>query len=163
MTEKYFSRLNELQLTKKNILMEILAITKAQTDTIAEDSLDRLKNLIDEKQLKIDQLIELDGEFEIYFARLKSALGVSKLSELDMTKLDISSAEGAGKLKSITAEVMDIVNSIVVLEKANGEKSNNLLNHFGAEIRKINQNKRANLAYKPIQTSVPSYFIDKKK
>lgn len=163
MTEKYFSRLNELQLSKRKALKEILELTKAQTEAITEDTLDSLGKLIDEKQKKIDEMIELDNEFETYFGRLKSILGVSRLNELDMAKLDAASAEGAVLLKRTIAEVMEIANSIVELEKVNNQKSNKLLDDFGKEIRKINQNKRANLAYKPLPVNAPSYFLDKKK
>jgi hypothetical protein len=163
MTEKYFSRLNELMQAKKNILTEILALTKAQTDTITEDSLDDLKKLIDEKQKKIDKMLELDDDFETYFGRLKSILGISKLSELDAAKLDAASAEGAAVLKRTIAEIMELATGISELEKINSQKSNKLLDHFGEEIRKISQSKRANMAYKPIQPAAPSYFIDKKK
>jgi hypothetical protein len=163
MTEKYFSRLNELMLAKKNILTEIFSLTKAQTDTITEDSLDDLKKLIDEKQIKIDKMLELDDDFETYFGRLKSVLGISKLSELDAAKLDPASAEGAAALKETIGEIMELAGRITELEKINDQKSNKLLDRFGEEIRKINQSKRANLAYKPIQPIAPSYFIDKKK
>ncbi len=161
--EKYIERLNELINIKKALLLDILALTADQSGVIEEDSLDTLGNLIEEKQRKIDEINKLDEEFDTYFLRLKSVLGISRLDRLDASKLEGSACSGAKQLKAVTAEILDIIQRIGALEKENEDKSKRLLGTFGDEIKKINQGKKVNHAYAPGLNKTTSYFIDKKK
>lgn len=163
MPEKYIERLNEFLLKKKALLLDILTLTQAQTEAIAEDSLDSLNNLINSKQLKIDEINKLDEEFGTCCSRLKSILGISNLDQLDATKIEYGVSEGAKQLKGLTAGILDVIRNISEVEKGNSQKSNKLLEQFGNEIKKINQGRKANNAYKPGSVSAPSYFLDKKK
>jgi hypothetical protein len=146
--EKYIERLNELLLKKRALLLDILSLTQAQTEAIAEDSLNSLDDLINSKGLKIDAVNKLDEEFGIYCLKLKSALGISKLDQLDATVLGGNASEGAKQLKGLTAGILDLIRSISEVEKGNSQKSNKLLEQFGNEIKKINQGRKANNAYK---------------
>jgi hypothetical protein len=161
--EKYTERLNELLRKKKAMLLDILTLTLEQAEVINEDSLDSLNKLIEEKQLKIDAIIKIDEEFEIYFQRFKSIMGISHLDQLDISKLNAAAIDGARQLKELTAGILDVIKSINVVEEANNLKSKKLLNEFGNQIKKINQSKKANNAYAPGPVSAPSYFLDKKK
>ena len=158
---EYIERLNELLEKKKALLADILGITRAQTEAVTEDGMAGLSDLIKNKQLKIDEINKLDEEFGIYYQRLKSALGISRLDQIDAEKLD--GAAQARRLKELTAEILDVIRDIAVIERENSRKSKKLLEKFGNEIKKINQGKRANNAYKPGAFGVPSYFVDKKK
>lgn len=158
---EYIERLNELLEKKKALLADILGITRAQADTVTEDGMAGLSDLIKNKQLKIDEINKLDEEFGIYYQRLKSALGISRLDQIDAEKLD--GAAQARRLKELTAEILDVIRDIAVIERENSRKSKKLLEKFGNEIKKINQGKKANNAYKPGAFGVPSYFVDKKK
>lgn len=161
--EKYIERLNELLQKKMSKLQEILALTGKQTDAITEDGLDRLNKLIEEKQRKIDDIDQLDEEFETYYERLKSILGISRLDQLDALKPEDRAAAGAKQLKGLTAEILEIMRSISEIEQVNQQKSKSLLGGFSNEIRRINQGKMANNAYRYGPASAPSYFLDKKK
>lgn len=156
--DKYVDRLIEILQKKKVFLQGMLVLTEAQSGTISEDGLDRLQKLIEEKQLKIDAIDKLDGEFNVFFQRLKTSIKIKSLEELDITGIP-----AAKQLKSITGEVMEIISQIGELERQNSEKSKKLLNFLGSEIKKINQGKKVNNAYAPPPTGIPSYFIDKKK
>jgi hypothetical protein len=156
--EKYIQRLNEILQKKILLLQDILVLTKAQAEVINEDEIDSLNKLIDKKQTKIDVVNELDEEFNVYFQRLKSSLGVKSIAGLDASGL-----EGAKELKDVTAEILNLINRISELEKQNTGNGKSLLDHLGGEIKKINQNKKVSSAYSPGPVSVPSYFIDKKK
>lgn len=160
---KCIERLNELLFKKKVLLLDILALTRAQTEAIAEDSLDSLNNLINSKQLKIDEVNKLDEEFGAHYSRLKSTMGISSLDQLDNAKLESGASEGAKQLKDLTAGILNVIRSISEVEKENSQKSNKLLAQFGSEIKKINLGKKANNAYKSGSISAPSYFLDKKK
>ena len=162
-SEKYIERLNELLQKKKALLLDILTLTQAQTEAITEEGLDGLNKLIDDKQAIIDGINKLDEEFGTYYQRLKSTLGITRLDQLDAAKLEGGASDGAKQLKSLTAEILDVVRDISEIEKVNSQKSNKLLGQFGNEIKKINQGKKANNAYKSGAASAPSYFIDKKK
>lgn len=164
--EMYIERLDELLQKKKQKLQEIFALTEKQTDSITENGLDNLNKLIEEKQKKIDEIDKLDEEFGTYFLRLKSILGISRLDQLDVSKLEGTAVTGAKQLKSLTAEIMEIIRSISEKEQVNNQKSKNLLGEFGSEIRKINQGKKTNNAYNAYKSgsaSAPSFFLDKKK
>ena len=158
---EYIERLNELLEKKKALLADILGITRAQTEAVTEDGMDGLSDLIKNKQLKIDEINKLDEEFGIYYQRLKSTLEISRMDQIDAEKLD--GAAQARRLKELTAEILDVIRDIAVIERENSRKSKKLLEKFGNEIKKINQGKRANNAYKPGAFGVPSYFVDKKK
>ena len=158
---EYIERLNELLEKKKALLADILGITRAQTEAVTEDGMDGLSDLIKNKQLKIDEINKLDEEFGIYYQRLKSTLEISRMDQIDAEKLD--GAAQARRLKALTAEILDVIRDIAVIERENSRKSKKLLEKFGNEIKKINQGKRANNAYKPGAFGVPSYFVEKKK
>ncbi len=161
--EQYIEILNGLLSKKKAILLDILTLTGAQSDAITEDGMDRLDRLIKEKQLKIDEIDKLDEEFEANCKKLKASLGISSLDQLDAERLGGDAIKGAKRLKSQTTEILDVIRNISEMEKVNGLKSKRLLDHFGSEIKKINQGKKANNAYKSGPYNVPSYFVDKKK
>lgn len=160
---KYMELLNNLLSEKKAVLLDILALTEAQSDAITEDGMDRLDGLNKGKQLKIDEIDKLDEEFEANCEKLKASLGISRLDQLDTAKLGDDAIKDAKQLKSQTAEILDVIRNISEMEKDNSLKSKRLLDHFGSEIKKINQGKKANNAYKPEPYNVPSYFLDKKK
>jgi len=160
---KYIESINELLLKKKALLLEILAFTQSQCETITEAGMDNLNHLIDGKQLKIDEINKLDDEFGAYCQKLKSALGIAHLDQLDTEVLEAGAAKGAKLLKAQTAEILDVVRSISEIEKENARKSKKLLEQFGNEIKRINQGKKANNAYKTGYSNAPSYFLDKKK
>ena len=161
--EKYTQRLNELLAKKKVLLLEILAMTQAQTKVITEDGLDSLNDLINKKQLKIDEIDKLNEEFQIYLARFKSTLGISSLEQLNTASLSEAAATGARQLKALTAETLNVIGQISEIEKVNSKKSNELREQLGGEIKRINQGKKVNNAYNPGSYNTPSYFMDKKK
>ena len=160
---KYIERIIEKLVKKKALLLDILELTRTQTDSITEDGMDKLGSLIAAKQEKIDEIDKLDEEFSIYYERLKSSMGISQLNEIDISKLGGEAHEKAVNLKELTAEILDIIQNISEIEKVNNRNSKILLDKFSNEIRKINQGKRANNAYRKEVFGTPSYFLDKKK
>lgn len=157
--EEYFTRLTEITLKKYYLLEEILCMTKAQSETIKEDGIDKLGALIAGKQEKIDRIDKLDDQFDVYFKRLKQELGINNLAEVDGKNLT-----GAKGLQDITGKVLGLIKEIDVVEKSNNQKTVNLLNLFKSEIKALNQAKKVNNAYHPVAaTETPSYFINKKR
>ena len=161
--EKTIDRLNELLQKKRNLMQDILKLTNAQTEAISQDGLDRLNGFIKDKQIRIDEINQLDEEFELLSAEFKKDFGISRLDQLDAAKLTSEASAGAKQLKTLTAGILDVIREISEVEKLNSQKSKKLLEQFGNEIKKINQGKKANNAYRAGAINAPSYFLDKKK
>ncbi|NLB78680.1 MAG: flagellar protein FlgN [Clostridiaceae bacterium] len=156
--EKYFDRMVEILDKKRQLLEDMLALSKAQTPVITAETLDKLKGLIDEKQEKIEAINILDEEFSVYFERLKTTANVKKLDDIDAKAFP-----GAKALKERTGEILKLVEGISQIEKSNNDKSKKLHEELGSEIKKINQGKRINNAYNPSPSNPAAYFLDKKK
>lgn len=161
--EQYIGRLKGLLEKKKALLLDVLSLTQAQTEAITDEGMEGLDKLINDKQWIIDGINKLDEAFETDYQSLKSLLGITQTEQLDVAKLEGSALESARQLKALTAEILNIVRDISEREKVNSEKSNKLLEQYGNEIKKLNQGKKANNAYKAASSSAPSYFLDKKK
>ena len=156
--EKYIDRLID-KLKKKHVLLRsILSLTQAQSSQINEDSIEELQKLIDEKQHVIDDINKLDEEFSVYFSRLKTTLKINSLDELNA-----AGVEGTRHLKEITAGIINLITEISEIEKANDDKSKEVLGKLGGEIKKLNLGKKVNTMYASKPANTASYFIDKKK
>ena len=144
---------------KKQMLHEMLELTKAQTEVIAAESLDKLQKLVEDKQSVIDRIDELDDEFTGHMEKLKSAVGINKLEDIDVSRFP-----EAKRLKQAVSEVLDLVREISGIEKINSVKSKKLLEQLGSQIQKINQGKKINNAYnRQNAAGATSFFLDKKK
>lgn len=161
--ENYMERLNKLLQNKKALLLDILSLTRQQSGVISEDGLDSLNKLIDDKQKKIDAIDKLDDEFNAHYSKLKTVMGITGLDQLDASKIEGDAAINAIRLKTLTADILDIIRDISGIEKENSKKSAKLLEKFGNEIKKLNQSKKVNNAYTSGNFDSLSYFIDKKK
>jgi len=157
--DEYIERLIGISKKKCGLLSDTLLLTKAQTQSITEESLEKLQGLIADKQTKIEAVGKLDEEFDIYFRRLKSELKIGSLDELK----NFSGIKGIRELQDTIRQIMNTINDICEIEKKNNMKAKELLNELGDEIKKINQGKKMNSAYMPGPVKPPSYFIDKKK
>ncbi|MGE5613321.1 MAG: flagellar protein FlgN [Bacillota bacterium] len=143
---------------KKMLLGEMMTLTEAQASAINADTLDRLQELVEEKQRRIDEIDKLDEEFEIYLDRLKKAYGIKRLDDPDAPAFP-----QAEKLKEVTGEILSLVSRISEAEKANNVKCRELLEQLGSQIKKINQGKKINNAYNTPPPGVSSFFVDKKR
>jgi len=157
-SNELMEKMTEILLKKQALLKEMLALTCAQTEAISQENLDELEKLIEEKQLKIDEIDKLDEKFSGYFDELKKLTGVRDLAELD-----VSGMPGVKELKEATEAVLSIVNEISRAEEVNSNKSRELLDKIGENIKKINQGKKVTNAYYPTLPNQPSFFVDNKK
>lgn len=154
-----FDRMIELLNKKKQLLGEMLELTKAQSKAIDEGSLDEIQMLIDEKQKRIIEIDKLDADFSVYFESLKISFNIKKLNELNL-----SAHPQAKQLKQVTSEVVELIGKIGDIEKVNSSKSKKLLEELGLQIKKVNQGKKINNAYNnPTSADTASFFMDQKK
>lgn len=157
--ELCIERVIEASNKKYNCLQDLILLSMAQTEAISEEGMDGLKKLINEKQVKIDEINKIDEEFAVYFDLLKQKLGVSKLD--DIKSFDI---RGAKELKQIIGQVMELLSEINEIEKQNNDKAKGLLDDLGMKIRQIREGKKLNNVYNPGSGAIPpAYFVDKKK
>lgn len=155
---KYVERMREVTDKKYKLLEEMLDLTKEQSRSLTEDGVEKLGEIVDVKQAKIEDINKLDDEFNVYYHRLKSELKIRSLDELKSPDI-----VGVKELRESISNVMGLLGEITELEKRNNEGAKKLLSDIGSEIRKINAGKKVNSAYNPIQPQTASYFIDKKK
>jgi uncharacterized phage infection (PIP) family protein YhgE len=152
-------RVLEASNKKYSYLKELILLTRAQTEAISEEGMEGLEKLIDEKQVRIDEINKLDRDFRVYVDLLKQKLGVNKLDEINNPGLI-----GLKELKQITGQIVELINEISALEKENNEKAKNLLDDLGAKIRQIREGKKLNNVYNAGTGVIPpAYFVDKKK
>lgn len=150
-------RMVQLLELKNSHLRDILMITREQAPAIAEEDMTELERLISLKQSKIEEIDRIDEEFVQCFELLKKQMGVKSMDQLPGTGI-----RGLERLKQLTSEVMKTLEAISGLEKKNTADTNAILKSVGARVKKINDGKRTQSAYKPMYDSNP-YFIDKKK
>lgn len=156
--EEYIKKMTELSLRKFALLKEMLVLTKGQANAISHQDIDSLQRLTGDKQGRIDSINKLDDEFQACFLKLKQVLKVDKLREIKDGKI-----AGAKELQSAIGQVMSLVKEISDIEKRNNADVKKMMDATALEIKKINQGKVANNAYKSGIGKAPSYFIDSKK
>ena len=157
-SEVQLDELIEISRRKYELLVEILEITRLQSQLINENSLDKLNGTISEKQRRIDEITGLDMEFASKISQLKARLNIESLEEL--FKIDLGAAR---EMKRLVQEILAILERLHEEESKNHEATGNLLESFAAEIKKISDGKKLNAAYQAKQRQFPSHFIDKKK
>lgn len=155
--EGYIYRLIECSDRKLSLVKEIYKITKKQSESIFKDG----KNIIlaeSNDKNEIRALVDKqDEDFEVYFKRLKSVLGVKNLEDADISKLP-----QIKNLKLIIAEIIEVFAKINEMDERNSQKVNEVYNSIGNEVIKVGKAKTASNAYllKPI---IEKGLIDKKK
>lgn len=157
--DQYIQKLFELSTKKLDGLREILNLTTKQSAVITENSIEELQEIINLKQQQMDKIDEVDGAFEVYYARLKSILGVQSLEEIKMTELN-----GTAELKQIVTTIFTVTKQIQNLENENNNKVRDILTKLGTDIRQVNQSKIANNGYN-VGGKIPqqSHYFDRKK
>lgn len=156
---EYIQKLTGISMQKLNSMNEILELTKKQENVITEDSLNNMQEIINQKQALIDSINKLDENFDVYYTRLKSVLGVTNLEHVPASQVP-----GVVELKKIINSIFHIMEQIQKLEKENKDKADELLNNLGQQIKKVNQNKLINNSYNGIyKQPQTSYYFDTKK
>ena len=157
--EEYVDRLYESLQKKLVILDAVYNDTKEQASAIDRDDYESLNLIIDKKQEKIDAILKLEDEFEIYFKRLKANLNVKSLDEIKALGI-----RGGGKLKEKVEEIVYTIAKIKEGEKENLDKSNAALEEIKNIINRLKLSKKANNAYVlKSDFETESYFFDSKK
>lgn len=157
--EEYLHRLEENLDKKITALGEILELSFQQQEAIDAENDDALNALIEKKQLEIDAIQAVDAQFEVYFNRLKSLLGVESLDAVSSERLPEFL-----KVKQGVASVMELLQQIQWQEAINHQKMQDVFSHLKENMKQVKATKVANKAYLgPKTQETASYFIDSRK
>lgn len=157
--EEYVIRITNCISSKKEHLEEILRITKLQKKAIDEGNFEKLASFYEIKKQRIDSINLIDSEFEIYFNKLKSILGISSFEEATSYKIS-----GLAELKTLVEEVYSIMSVIYKLEAQNNEIVQSKTEEVKENVSIINATKNVTKAYavNKLQKSNLNYFDVKK-
>jgi predicted GTPase len=156
---EYVQKLIDISTQKMNSMNDILDLTKNQESVITEDTFNNIEEIINQKQALIDAINKLDENFDVYYTRLKTTLGVSNLENVPASQVP-----GVAELKKTINSIFEIMEKIKQLEKENKAKADLLLNNLGQQIKKVNQGKLINNSYNGIyKQPQSSYYFDTKK
>lgn len=152
---KYICNIKDILNNKRKFIREILKLTKSQATLIQQSEIEQLNDSIEKKQKFIDSINKLDRKFNNYIDNIKKILGVNHLNDIKI--------KGFKEIQLIIADITNLMEEISRIEINNKSKAEELYNSLGKEIRKINQTKKINTAYRPGYKKSPSYFMDRKK
>jgi len=154
----YINILIDTLVKKESLIDELINLTKVQEDIFKSESLDmeKLEESLSEKEVKIEQLNQLDDGFEKVFGHVKDELTNNRLENKDQIL----------KLQQLITRVIDISTKLELMEKRNKDQFTTSLLNKRKEIgkSKVNNNVVTNY-YKNMvnQYQGQSYFLDKKK
>lgn len=142
--------------SKYEQLEEIYLLTKQQTSVIEESDMNRLLELIDEKQQKIDLIVKFDSQFEAITDDIKTIYDVKSLDALEApdTNLEI--------LKEKISRVTDILHQIIQIENSNKEKMNEAKRQLENKMNRAQTGKVAIKQYGGLNGYADAVFFDRK-
>ena len=145
-------KLIEISKSKSDILNDIYSLTVDQSRVIAKEDIEGLNDLIDKKQVLIDNAKSLDEQFEKIVDELKLVYGVDKLDQIDICKSEVE------KIQIVIKAIMDKVKLIRQLEMENSSLLRDMKNAMERKILSIKTGKKAvsNYGYNNMQQ--PVYF-----
>jgi flagellar biosynthesis/type III secretory pathway chaperone len=150
--EEVMEKLIEISKKKSDILNDIYSLTVDQSRVIANEDIDGLNELIDKKQVCIDEAKELDAQFEKIVDDLKLVYGVNRLDEIEICKTEVE------KIQIVVKAIMDKVKLIRKLEMENSDLLREMKDSIERKITSIKVGKKAvsNYGYGSFQQ--PVYF-----
>ena len=155
----YISVLHDSLSRKVEIVKEILELTKEQSRILSAQDMDsdRFDDIIDEKGVRIDEMLEIDKGFNVTFERVRDILQNNK-EEYRSQIIE---------MQNFIRVITDMSVELESLEQSNKNKFNEFLHNKRKEIKEFNQsNTTAASYYRNMSNqhqSWQTYFLDKKK
>ncbi|WP_353092990.1 flagellar export chaperone FlgN [Tissierella praeacuta] len=156
MTYDNVKKMIELSLKKKDILIEILELTKTQASAIENDNMDKLSTILSEKEKLMEKIDILDRDFLSLYNAVKSEEGIDSLE-----KINIEKYANIKNLKEIVVEINTILNNISTLDRNNTIKMKSNVDKIKSDLKQVKEAKRAYKGYH--YEAVGSMLIDEKK
>lgn len=155
----YISVLHDSLSRKVEIVREILELTKEQSRILSAQDMDsdRFDDIIDEKGVRIDEMLEIDKGFNVTFERVRDILQNNK-EEYRSQIIE---------MQNFIRVITDMSVELESLEQSNKNKFNEFLHNKRKEIKEFNQSSTTAASYYRNMSnqhqSWQTYFLDKKK
>lgn len=146
----------ELSLGKKDILLQILELTKTQGNVIENDNMDDLSIILVKKEKLMEEIDVLDREFLSLYNGIKSEEGIDNLE-----KINIDKYTNIKSLKEIVANINTILNDISAIDRNNTIKMKSNVDKIKSDLKQVKEAKRAYKGYN--YEAAESMLIDEKK
>jgi adenylate kinase family enzyme len=140
-------------------LKEIAYYTKKQEDLLRAEELDfrAFKNIMKNKQVRIDKISQLDEGFKPAYERIQGALN----SQKDLYREEIE------QMKTLVKEIGELSVAVQVLEGRNKQKFDMKASMVKSKMKDFRQSKQVVASYydniKKQKKADQSYFFDTKK
>ncbi len=144
--------------TKKVYFDQILDITNNQKVDIETNEADNLLELVNEKQQVIDKVDQIDNAFSVQLELLKKNLNVDSLEKVDFVKYPELKI-----LKQKVKNIMETTGNVMILEKENSTKAEEIFEKIKSELKNIKRGKVSLKAYDRPVDNIDGIYLDKKK
>lgn len=156
MTQENVKGMIELSSEKKALLIQILKLTKTQSDLIENEKIDDLSIVIVQKEKLMQEIDILDKKFLSLYNSIKSDEGIDSLE-----KINIEKYANLKSLKEVVAEINSVLNDISIIDRNNTIKMKSQVDKIKSDLKQVKQAKRAYKGYN--YEPVESMLIDEKK
>lgn len=156
--ETYLTLLEASLIKKSNILNQIIQLSEEQGKLLEENEINesRFYQIVDEKEVLIQSLLQLDKGFEQIYQRVREELSLDRSS----LKMQIT------RMQELIKEITDKGINIEALEKRNKVKIDTYLKIKRSKIRNFKISSKSVTSYynnMANQNLHEAYFFDKKK
>lgn len=114
MTQENVKGMIELSSEKKALLIQILKLTKTQSDLIENEKIDDLSIVLVQKENLMQEIDILDKKFLSLYNAIKSDEGIDSLE-----KINIEKYANLKSLKEVVAEINSVLNDISIIDRNN--------------------------------------------
>ncbi len=156
MTQENVKGMIELSSEKKALLIQILKLTKTQSDLIENEKIDDLSIVLVQKENLMQEIDILDKKFLSLYNSIKSDEGIDSLE-----KINIEKYANLKSLKEVVAEINSVLNDISIIDRNNTIKMKSQVDKIKSDLKQVKQAKRAYKGYN--YEPVESMLIDEKK
>lgn len=153
--DEVMEKLIEISKRKSDILNDIYSLTVEQSRIIAKEDIEGLNELIDKKQVFIDEAQNLDYQFEKIVDDLKLVYGVNRLDEIDICRNEVE------KIQIVVKAIMEKVKLIRKLEMENSTLLREMKDNIERKITSIKGGKKAVSGYGGYTNMQHPVYFDK--
>lgn len=148
------NQLSKLLTKKHQLLSQYHVLTQDQAAVIESEDIDALDNLIDERQMVIEEIDAVDNSIAGQWVCVQEELGATDFSEL---------LEEHAVLKKVHEQINLLLQEIAELDQANRIQMTQRLKELMARRQQLGQGKKAAVGYLKRYRHVSGIFLDKKQ
>lgn len=156
MTKARIASLIKLSEEKKDLLDSMYGFTKDQANEIAEENMEGLNQILDEKDSLIEKINKIDLEFLQVFSEIKEEEKIEDIGELD-----IGLYPRLKELKELIKSISSILEGLAQLDEENSKNMKRQMENTKMELKRVKNGHRAYKGYK--RPTDGSILIDERK